>query len=267
MGVVYTQNQSLEHAYPAVDQGPIQDILIDPSQQEPTYTMSSLTKDEVTTILKKLDSLAFGNCPQVALMVAEGAYAVIKAVQLVKAQSKQQFRGEFAQGSALDLRFLRPKDVGGVILSPASTPGAGATGLYGGVAPLPGTSGVYTWLHTHVVVSNVSTTPRLVPTQTMMLYGALVYLGFINRIEVPKVDAYQFTLYGVPSPAQSCDFQISNKTFGGFGEVPAVKLEKPIIVPPLGVQALDVCAYASGDDRTEPIAILVARAQDMTLAT
>ncbi len=267
MGVVYTQNQALEHAYPAVDQGPLEDILIDPSQQSPTYTMASLTKDEVTTILKKLDSLAFGNSPQVALMLAEGAYAVIKAVQLVKAQSKQQFRGEFAQGAALDLRLMRPKDVGGIILSPASTPGAGATGLYGGVAPLPGTSGVYTWLHTHVVVSNVTTTPHLVPSQTMELYAALVYLGFINRIEVPKVDAFQSTLYGVAVPAQSADFQASDKTFGGFGEVPAVKLEKPVIVPPLGIQALDVCAYASGDDRIQPIAILVARAQELTLAT
>ncbi len=267
MGQVWEKNRTLAVSYPAVDQGPIEDILIDPSQQTPTYTMASLTADEATTILKKLDALAMGNSPQVSLMLSEGAYAVIKAVQLVKAQSKQQFRGEFAQGSALDLRFLRPKDVGGVILSPASTPGAGATGLYGGVAPLPGTSGVYTWLHTHVSTFNVTATPHLVPSQTMELYAALVYLGFLNRIEIPCVDAFQFTLYGVAVPAQSCDFQISDKTFGGFGEVPAVKLEKPIIVPPLGVQALDVCAYRSGDDRIEPVAILIARAQELTLAT
>lgn len=255
MGQVYNSNKSLEHAYPAVDQGPIEDILVDPSQQTPTYTMASLTQDEVTTILKKLDAFAFGNSPQISLMLTEGAYAVIKAVQLVKAQSKQQFRGEFAQGSALDMRFLRPKDVGGIILSPASTIGAGATGLYAGAA-----GSVYTWLHTGVV----NTSYQLIPTQTMELYAAVVYLGFINPIEVPSVDAFQFTLYGVAVPAQSMDFKLGEKTFGA-NEVPAIKMEKPVIVPPLGVQRLDVMNYRSGDDKTQPVAIVVARSQELTL--
>ncbi len=254
MGVVYSQNKALEHAYPAVDQGTIEDILIDPSQQTPTYTMASLSQDEVTTILKKLDSLAFGNSPQVSLMMSEGAYAVIKAVQLVKAQSKQQFRGEFAQGAALDLRFLRPKDVGGIILSPASTFGAGATGLYSGLA-----ASVYTWLHAGVAI----TTYQLIPSQTMELYAAVVYLGFVNPIDVPKVDAYQFTLYGVQVPAQSCEFRFM-KTFG-VNELSAVKMERPVIVPPLGIQALQVYQSITGDDKIQPIAIVIARAQELTI--
>lgn len=253
MGIVYTSNKSLEHAYPAFDQGPLEDILIDPSQQSPTFTMASLTADEVTTILKKLDSLAFGNSPQVALMLAEGAYAVIKAVQLVKAQSKQQFRGEFAQGAALDLRFLRAKDVGGVILNPAATV---SLGLFQGTS-----AGVFSFLHSGGVVN---TTYQLIPSQTMELYAAVVYLGFINPIDVPKVDAYQFTLYGVTVPAQSADFRLSCKTFDSF-EVPAVKMEKPVIVPPLGVQALNVIQTATGDDHTKPVAIVIARAQEMTI--
>ena len=254
MGAVYTQNKSLEHAYDAVDQGKIEDILIDPSQQSPTYTLASLSHDEVTTILKKLDSLAFGNSPQVTLMLAEGAYAVIKAAQLVKAQSKQQFRGEFAQGAALDMRFLRPKDAGNIILSPASTVGAGATGLYAGLA-----GSVYTWLHAGVV----NTTYALIPSQTMELYAAVVYLGFIDPIEVPSVEAFRYTLYGVVVPAQSCDFKMI-KTFG-TNELPAVKLEKPIIIPPLGIQALDVYSYRTGDDKIQPVAIVIARSQELTI--
>ena len=250
MGIVYTSNKSLEHPYDAVDQGKIQDILIDPSQQEPTYTMASLSMDEVTTILKKLDSLAFGNSPQVSLMIAEGAYAVIKAVQLVKAQTKQQFRGEFAQGAALDLRFLRAKDVGGAILNPAAT---GNLFLYQGAAA------VNTFLHAGVL----ATTYHMVMSQTMEQWAALVYLGFINPIEVPSIDAFQFTLFGVAVPAQSADFRMI-KTFG-VNELPAVKLEKPIIVPPLGIQNLDVYNYRTGDDKTQPVAILVARSQELTI--
>jgi hypothetical protein len=252
MGIVYTNNMALCTAYPAVDQGPIQDILIDPSQQSPTYTMASLTGDESTTIIKKLDSLATGFSPQIALMMAEGAYAVIKAVQLVKAQTKQQFRGEFAQGAALDLRFLRPKDIGGTILNPAAT---ALKGLYGGVS-----AAVYSWFTQGLVAAATNT---LVPSQTMELYAAIVYLGFINPIEVPSQEAYQYTLFGVSVPAQSMDFKMI-KTFG-VNEVPSVKLEKPIIVPPLGVQALSTYSFRNGDDRTQPVAILIARAQELTI--
>lgn len=255
MGAIYEKNRQLEHDWPAVDQGPMEDILVDPSQQAPTFTMASLTRDEVSTILKKLDSLAPGWGPQVTLMLTEGAYAVIKAVQLVKAQTKQQFRGIFAQGAALDLRLLRAKDIGNTILN---GPVAATRGIYGGVTP-PGGGYVSTFLATFAAQA----TNNMVPLQTMSLYGAMVYFGFIDPIEVPPVDAARFTLYGVTVPAQSADFK-TIKTFNS-NEVPAVKLEKPILVPPLGVQTLDVWSYRAGDSRIQPIAVVVGRSQDLTI--
>jgi hypothetical protein len=252
MGAVYTANKELEREWSAQPQGAIEDIIIDPSQQKPTYDLAGLTKDEVTTILKKLDSMAPGWSPQMTMLLVEGAFAVIRAVQLVKAQSKQQFRGSVAQGAALDLRFLRPHDIGGTILNPAAT---GSLGLYAG------TSGaVYTWDSTAFVQD---TTRHMVPTQTMEQYAALVYLGFIDPIEVPCCNAYQFTLFGVALPAQPAEFQMI-KTFGG-NEVPVVKMEKPIIVPPLGAQLVDVYPYRSGESKIQPVAILVTRAQEATL--
>lgn len=257
MGTVYLANtkpgkDNLVHDYPAVNQGPLQDILIDPSQQEPTFTMAALSSDEANTILKKLDSMAPGWSPQVTLMLAEGAYAVMKAVQLVKAQTQQKFRGIFAQGAALDMRWLRPLDVGGTILNPAAT---ASKGLYGGTS-----AAVYTW-QTTGLTANASNS--IIPSQTMELYAAIVYLGFINPIEVPSQSAYQFTLYGVTVPAQSMEYD-TIKTFG-VNELPAVKLEKPIIVPPLGVQALNTYSFRAGSDNTQPVAILIARSQELTL--
>lgn len=255
MGAVYTNNKSLIHDYPAEDQGILQDILVDPSQQSPTYTMASLTADEVTTILKKLDSMAPGWSPQVTLMATEAAYAVIKAVQLVKAQTKQQFRGIFAQGAALDMRWLRAKDIGNTILN---GPVAATLGIYGGASPPAGG-----YVSTYLATLASQSTNHLVPSQTMLLYGALVYMGFIDPTEVPVVDAIRFTLYGVTTPTQTSDFKMI-KTFDS-NELPSWKLEKPIIIPPLGVQVVDVFANRAGDTKVQPVAVLIGRSQDLGL--
>ena len=254
MGSVWKNNQDLAVAWPAVDQGKLEDILIDPSQQSPTYTLASLTQDEAITILKKLDSLAPGWSPQITAMLTEGAYAVIKLVQLVKAQTKQQFRGFFAQGAALDLRLLRAKDIGGPILNGGLT---ATSGIYGGVTP-PGAGYPCTYLNTFVA----KTTQNLIPSQTMLLYGGCVHFGFIDPIEVPPIDAVQWTLYGVAVPLQSTEFK-AIKTIDS-NELPVAKLEKPIIVPPLGIQQLTVFPYRSGDSKIQPITVVCGRAQDFS---
>ena len=252
MGTVYNQNAGLIKDYAAEPTGVVTDYLIDPSQPSAQYDLAALTTDEVTTILKKLDSMTPGWGPQATMMVAEGAFAVLQAVRLVKAQAKQNFRGIYAQGGSLDLRWLRPKDVGGAILRGSAA--AGALGLYAGAG-----GAVYTWLSTLVV----NTTNHMIPSQTNELYAAVVYLGFIDPIEVSAIDQVQFTLYGVSVTPQQADFKML-RTFDS-NDTPAAKLEKPIIVPPLGTQALDVYSYRSGDTKIQPVAILVARASELTI--
>lgn len=251
MGIVYTQNKELERAYPPEPSGKLSDFLVNPSQENPTFELAGLSADESGAILKKLDSMAPGWSPQVAMMVAEGAKAVIQAVRLVKAQSKQEFRGIFGQGAGLDLRWLRPKDIGGAILSPATTT---SVGLYAGTG-----AAVYTWLSTLTVNTNASP----IPSQTMELYAALVYFGFINPIENPPEDVVEFQLYGVTAPAQSCDFR-QIKTING-NELYVARLEKPVIVPPLGIQRLRTYPTRSGDTKFQPLCIVVARAQELLI--
>lgn len=255
MGIVWKTNSegmgNLVHPYPEESSGKLKDCLVNPSQAEPTFKLAGLSEDEVITILKKLDSFAPGWSPQISLMFAEGAYAVIQAVRLAKYQSQQNFRGIFAQGGELDLRLLRPKDVGGAIMSSGGT---SATGLYAGTG-----AAVYTWLNTLVV----NTTANMIPQQTMLQWAAQVYLGFIDPIEVPPIEAIQFKLYTVSIAPQPADFKLI-KTLDA-NEIPVVKLEKPIIIPPLGQQYLDIKPYRSGDSKIQPISVIVARAQDLTL--
>ncbi len=252
MGIVWKLNAELARDWPNEDQGSLKDFLVNPSQAEPTFKLAGLTRAEAATILKKLDSLAPGWSPQVAMMLAEGAMAVIQTVRLAKYQSQQNFRGTFAQGGELDLRLLRPKDVGGAILR--GTAAAGTLGLYGGTG-----AAVYTWLNTVVV----NTAANMIPSQTMSQWAAMCYLGFIDPIEVPPNDAHQFTLFNVAVPPQPSDFKLI-KTFDA-NEIPVVKLEKPVIIPPLGIQALSVMPWRSGDSKIQPIAVIAARSQDLTL--
>ena len=47
----------------------------------------------------------------------------------------------------------------------------------------------------------------------MAEHAGLIYLRFIDPIEVPKLEAVRYTLAGIPSPAQSLAFRI-RQSFG-----------------------------------------------------
>lgn len=251
MGIVWKMNESLAHEYPEEPQGKLKDFLVNPSQAEPTFKLAALSGDEAATILKKLDSFAPGWSPQVALMLAEGAFAVIQTVRLAKYQTQQNFRGIFAQGGELDLTMLRPKDVGGTPMR--GTAAVGSLGLYGGTG-----AAVYTWLRAFTV----NTSANIIPSQTMSQWGAMVYLGFVDPLEVPPVGAVQPTLFSVAVPPQTLNFQLG-KTFGN-NELYCAKLEKPIIIPPLGIQSWALMPWRTGDGKPQPIAIIASRSQDLT---
>jgi hypothetical protein len=252
MGDVWKLNQSLVRNYVDEPQGSLVDFVVDPSLPSPQTHLAALSTDEATEILKKLDSMASPWGPQVMNMVTEGASGVIAAVRWLKAQpGVGLFRGVFAQGSAMDLRWLDAKDVGGVLLRGRSV-AAGTLGLYGGTG-----GAVYTWLYT--MAANATNT--MIPMQTMDQYAAMVYFGFIDAMEVPTVSKWQLALSGVNFTIQPADFRMI-KTFDG-NEMPTVKFEKPVLVGPMVQQTWSLYSFRAGDTRIQPIAILVARAQDM----
>lgn len=251
MGLVYQANKGLIKNY---NEETIKwsKALIEPGRSESEVKLASLTKAEVDAILLKLDILASEKAnPAVATIVAEEAESILVAVRLVKIETKQAFGGILGSGSNLDIKWLRPKDVGGTLLNPLAT---GSKGLYGGTS-----AAVYTWLQTFTA----NTSDDLIPSQTMAEEAAVIHLGGIDPIEVPKLESIRFTLAGIPSPAQSLASNIRKSL--GTEDVVVVRFEKPVIVGPEKTQLIDVMPMISGDSKFQLLSFLIAKASDLTL--
>lgn len=250
MGEVYRVNQGLITSYPE-QVVKWKDALLEPGKEEAEVTLAALSAAEVRLVLLKLDMLAMErNNQTIAMLVAEEVASILMAVRMVKANSKQSFQGLLGTGASLDICWLRPRHVGGLILNPI---GAASKGVHNQTILT-----TYPWLFTHTAAAATD----IVPSQIMSEYAAVVHLGAIDPIEVPKIEAMQPYLAGIQAPAQSCEFRTSRQ-FGSPGDLPVVRWEKPIIAGPLKTQRIAVYPYASGDDKMQLLSLLIAQAQDL----
>jgi hypothetical protein len=254
MGLVYQANEGLITGYPE-ETRKWSKALIQPGQLEAEVKLAPLSSAEVKAILLKLDMLTSDKAnPAIAAMVAEEAESILIAIRMVKAETKGEFAGILGAGSNLDIMWLRPQDIGGAIMR--GTASAGSLGLWGGTG-----GAVYTWLHTWTTGGTKET---MIPSQTMAEEGAVIYLGAIDPIEVPKCTAIQFTLANIPAPPQS----LSRNIRKGFGteDVPVMRFEKPIIVGPEKTQKVEVNATTtSGDIKLELLGFLIGKAESLVL--
>jgi hypothetical protein len=251
MGTVYQSNKGLLTSF-SEETIKWPKALIEPGKDDPEVKLASLSSKEVNAILLKLDMLASDKAnPAIAAMVAEEVESILVAIRLVKMETKAAFGGILGSGSNLDIKWLRPKDVGGSLLNPA---GSTSKGLYGGTS-----AGVYTWLNSFTA----NTSDDLIPSQTMAEEAAVIHLGAIDPVEVPKIESIKFTLSSIPTPAQSTPFNL-RKTLG-TEDLPVVRFEKPVIVGPEKTQAIDVMPNITGDSKFQLLSLLIARASDLTL--
>lgn len=237
--------------------------LIDSGKTVSQVTLQSLTADEVNAICSKLDMLYPGTKdPSVAPlnprqlitnMIAEELSNILTTVQVVKWQTQSAFGGILAQGTQLDIWPLRPKDVGGTLLSSGGT---SATGLYGGTG-----AAVYSWLKTGVAMGSAYT---IVPTQSMWQYAGMIFLGCLEKMFNPIIEGIQFTLAGIASPAQPVNRSFKS-TFGENSEFSVTRLEKPVLIPPLKQFKVDIMPADSGDTNLELIGLVVAQSQNKSL--
>jgi hypothetical protein len=251
MGLVFQANKGLIRTYPP-ETTKVRTVVIEPGKDEAEVTLAALDSKEAEALLLKLDALASDKVnPAIAAMVAEEAANIFVAVRMVKAESKASFAGILGVGANLDVKWLRPKDVGGPLLN---RDGAAGKGLYGGAS-----GGVFSWLQTFTA----NTPAALIPSQTMAEEAAVIHLGAIDPIEVPKLESIRFTLAGVATPAQSLLPLGFRKGF--ITDLPLVRFEKPIIVGPEKTQAVDVMPYISGDSNFQLLSLLIAKAEALTL--
>lgn len=226
--------------------------LIEPGRDTAQVKAGQLSTGEVETLLLKLDQLALSAQHEgVAKMVAEELASIILAVRMVKAETKASFSGILGSGSNLDIRWLHPRDVGGILLNPAAT---AALGLYRGTI-----AAVYTWLHSFVA----NTSAAIIPSQIMANDAGVIHLGAIDPVEVPKLNLIRFTLAGIAAPTQGMAFNIRNTLDGA--SVPFVRFEKPIIVGTERTQVIDVVPNITGESKFQLLSFLIAKAEDMVL--
>ena len=250
MGKVYDENTGLIRDY-ADETIKTKLALIEPGRVEAEARVQSMTAEEVEAILLKLDVLASESQNEaIATMVAEEAEAVLLLARMVKTEAKQPFQGILGSGSAMEIVWVLPVDVGGAILCPSATAGAGTTGLYGGSA-----ASVYTWLHTFTA----NTADDIIPEQTMKEEAGVIHLGMIDHAAVPKVGRMIIKIAGIPSPAQSLPFSHVDGS-----ELAFARFEKPIIIGPEKTQAMSVMPHITGDSKLELLSLVIGEAEDIT---
>lgn len=251
MGLVFLANQGLIKNVP---EGTISydKVLAAPLAATTEMKLGTLDSDEIKALLHKLDALAMSSQNEaIAKMVAEEVESIMVAVAVVKEKVQAKFRGLLASGNELDITWLRPKHVGGAMLNAGLT---ALRGLWGGAS-----AGVYVWLNP--TVSNVA--DFILDSQRMYEYAALIHLGAIDPVEVPKIEAVNFVLANIATPAQSTPFNLRR----GFNDqsLPLVRWEKPVLVGPDQTGAIECYPNITGDTKFQLLSFVVGRAQDLTL--
>jgi hypothetical protein len=258
MGDVYKYNQGLLKDYPAQQNSQYTEAVINPGQTSAPVSLAAFSRKESERLLLKLDALCSQlNNPLIGVIVAENAEAIMVAARMCKDQAKGEFAGILAAGTMLDMKWLRPKDIGGKILSPATT---SATGLWGGTG-----QAVYTWLETVAANAVVGASPgagAFVPSQTMEQFASVIHLGAIDPIQVPKITDIVFTLGGVATPYQSVNQNIKKSIGDAANDIQVTRFEKPIIVGPLQSQAIVLQSGPAGDTNFQLLSLIIARAQE-----
>ncbi len=262
MGQVMNVARQMGWIKPYPDEtSPTPDVIINIADPTSLRKMAAISAKEAEAVCLKLDMLSEYS-PAVAMMVAEGAGSVIQMVRMVKWETKQEFKGILALGQALTLDWLRPCYIGGPLLNSLATVAAGiyagADPTYTGTPPLSAAA-VRTWLHN----GTLGTIYHLIPPQKQNLYSGIVHLGAIDPIDTPKLGVATWFKDNAVIAPQSLNFDV-RKSWGTW-DVPIMRWEKPILVPPLSIQALDVVTDlgTAADDMLKLLSILVLQSQDV----
>jgi len=250
MGIVFQTNRALVRDY-AEETAVIKDILIEPGRPESQVKLAPLSSLEVDRILRKLDTLCMQvKSPAIATMLAEETQAILVAVRLCKVETHESFMGILSAGSNLDIAWLRAIHVGSSLMNSVGTASCGVCQQ---------ANCTDTWLFSHTAATEIN----LIPSQTMQEEACVIHLGAINPIDVPKLDAIRVDIAGIPTPAQSLEYRL-RKTFEEH-ETPLVRFEKPVIIGPEKRQLIRVYPYLTGNDKTQLISLIIARAEDLLL--
>jgi len=217
------------------------------------WAVTDISKQELEILGQEIDTFVdWESAPRIASMVVRAAPRILDAVRLVNAQTHQGYGGAAGRGQQLIAQPLQLFDL--LRAAPSSTE----------VATYPMT----TWLISKTSTGAVAWSGTSTYSNTMVVsslpYLAHIFIGFIDSIEVPKINKIQIVKDGDSYPVENPNFEWR----GAFGDhqVPSHELLQPWIIPPSSKYYIGVNWYAVGDDKMQPIGFAIKRATDVLSA-
>ena len=195
--------------------------------------VAPLTGEEVMLINLRLGQIAENDVIFGFLWSARSAiYEMVGAVKKKLESNEAVFKGEYAEGKELDCFIARPKDIkkGGTALTDWLQSVSAGTAYY---------------------ESDTNNAKLTLPD-----HEGRVYLGWVDTIDSPKLDAVMYELSRqsiiVETPFELCR------------EFPAIR-HRAIKVFPEDTYRIQVRYKASGDDEARPILVIVTTAEKKSL--
>jgi len=212
-----------------------------------------IDKREVLLLGQELDaSLDWEKSPRIASMIVRGAPRLLDSIRMVNSNTKNGFKGAGARGQELVIQSIKVSDL--LKYNPSSSV----------LATYPMTTWLRTITSTGATQWSGTSNYNNVMTVDSQGYLAHLFLGFINPVEVPKLERIQLIKEGDAMVPEVLDFGI-RESFSSFS-TPIHELMQPWIIGPN--QKYYIAAYYSivGDDKTQPIGYTVKRASDVIAA-
>lgn len=214
-----------------------------------SYKALDIPAEDFEILKQELDAFVDeAQDPVLARMVARGSPRILDGIRLVNDASKNGFKGAAARAMELLFNPLIVADINAAGAATAKT----------------------TWLTTvnATGAANWSGSSAAANLNNMLVSSlpvlCHVYLGFINPIEIPKVNMLQLVKNGDAMAREYLPYNW-RQTFGA-NRVPTYELKQPWIIPPGENYYIPVNYYLTGDDKLEPIAFTVRRATDIIAA-
>lgn len=218
-----------------------------------SWTVVDIAKEERETLGQEIDTFVdWETAPRIASMVVRAAPRILDAVRLVNAQTKQGYGGAAGRGQQLIAQPLQLFDL--LRAAPSSTE----------VATYPMTSWLVSKTSTGAIAWSGTSTYSNTMVVSSLPYLCHIFIGFIDTIEVPKINKIQVVKDGDTYPVENPNFEWRGK----FGDnmVPTHELLQPWIIPPSSKYYIGVNWYAVGDDRLQPVGFAIKRATDVLSA-
>lgn len=216
--------------------------------------VSAIGANEIRLLMAEFDTKFRYANPALKELCARAFPHLVDALRAVKYKTRQKYKGYKARGQELDFTLVRP----GM--------------LYYNTGPRIAPD---SWLRTYNTIGwnnllgdindpiNVGTTLiEGITSGAQQEDEAFVLPGFINKIDVPKVNEFRVVKNGDPYHREQLEFEYVN----GFDDVGLVELKQTLIFAPREAFTIRVRNRIVGDDRTAPVMFRVTTADKLGMA-